>query len=1091
MAKGKVDNAGEIITDKKMGYFVNSTIQSVPGRDAEGNPTGSDVERYTGFNIVTSGVTGGTVAGVIYAGTVNNVTVTETLNVYGGGTYIEQNPMYDDDGYLLDSATHATTYRRDFNANVTNVTVSENGVLNIMAGVTEADEVLSAGVVDGITNSGTLNVSGGLAKNVIVTSDAAATTVTGGVLSGAMVDAGAELTVNGSGSANDVTLAGRTLLDPIGGILQGDGHATEVTVNAGAKVLNEGTGLDITQLSGAAEGVEINSGYLIDGRDIVMSGTATVSGGGTVSNTILSSGTIHVISGGNMSGVSLFAIQYDANTWGTGLLDVGTLGSASNVTIYNGAVASVGGGFRTPDLSLGDAGYISSANVSAGGILTGSGAMENIKLHSGGYINGQTGDAISDLEYRNVEFEFTHLGATPGTVGSMYDGYLVGTAKDLLMSGNLFASATTAVVSNTELVGNEETTSLTILQGGAQNVSAGANTYIYLNDGTTGTDLIISSGAILDARHDVILNGIDVEAGGIYRITVAANTVISNFSSKGSAILGTDVAALQGTYIGATIADGNTLAVDEGGVLTDVTVGAGGYLEVRSSFNAGLVNGTITVSQGGFVGSSIDNPSLSSRFFMNRGTNAISIQENANGVTMSAGLIEGSINGAAGTPYEITGYMYVGNSGRVNYLNISSGSIDLYGADHFVIGAFGTEHDNADTIVFSGGVRGIGAVASNVNIRYVYNSDRGEIHENRITVYAGAELHNAVINYVDPDETYVDYNEFSAASIQLYGGYATNITVNNAGTLFVYNGQNLRRELDADFDGVDESYAPETEEWTVHSAGLDANGNIIWNVTYSATFYDPSYYTLSRTFTSFAQMGNIGLVNGVTVNSGGLLRVEDDGMALNVSATYGGGIEIGNGWASGLYVGNEARLSVSAGASAYQITIDEAQAERLGGHAEIYGHVTSTTIEGRGADMIVGAGGSAYHTLVHSEGVLTVAESGYAENVIFSGGQREDGSYFGGGRADVFGVMNSVHVHSDGFVNVNGTAAYVSETYLYKDGVMHVSRGTADVIHLSGGELSLLDSGNTISRWFPPVQNSMSLAAVMPIRHRSIPAVPQ
>ena len=55
MAKGKVDNAGEIITDKKMGYFVNSTIQSVPGRDAEGNPTGSDVERYTGFNMLPVG----------------------------------------------------------------------------------------------------------------------------------------------------------------------------------------------------------------------------------------------------------------------------------------------------------------------------------------------------------------------------------------------------------------------------------------------------------------------------------------------------------------------------------------------------------------------------------------------------------------------------------------------------------------------------------------------------------------------------------------------------------------------------------------------------------------------------------------------------------------------------------------------------------------------------------------------------------------------------------------------------------------------------------------------------------------------------
>ena len=1094
MAKGKVDKAGEIITDTKMGYFVDSTTQFVPGRDDEGNPTGSDVERYTGFNIVTSGVTGGTVAGNIFAGTVNSVTVSDTLNVYGGGTYIEQNTIFDQTtGSAI--ANTESVYSSNFNALVTDVTVN-GGTLNIMSGVTTADdEVLSAGAVTNIIlQDGTVNVSSGaLASNATlsggVMSVGAGGSATNATLNGGVMDVGA------GGSATNVEIKTN------GGHLTGDGVITNVTMN---RALSGGMGnytyasaFDFIHINRNTSAIlNFSGGMITSGAYLHLIGLATV-GGGANSNdklhyAIVSGGTLNVQNNGIVEGIGVSAIQTGASSWESGTLHVQS-GTASNVSVGSHAVLDVD--FNVNGITF--AAVADNVTISSGGTLTGLGRATNVTMQSGAMAEFQVSanqvGANSRYESTSSSYLMTHIGSNQGTL-NVLGGYVIGSANDLHFSGTLHAihlvlssggstyDLSSGVVTDTtvDAVSSGGSARLVIASGGTgTKVTAQSYGVLQVSSGGYINGATVSANALVDIHVGGSAGTVIVDNGGNYRVIIGQGTVIADLTSNGSNVLTSVTSALSSRF--QITGAGNVIGVGYGGTAVDVTVGDGATLEVNGkdglnehyiagndSTSGGTVTGNITISSGGSVsgswirhaqykneqvsGSSVsllDYYQMASAGFTNVGTTDIVISANSGTPAMSAGQVTGIISGGTsgdiGTA-AISGTMYVAPGGEISNIRYSAGTIVL--------------RDESPSLKGTNELDSFTSVTSATNITLDYSTEGTGA---TMLVDRGAVLNGGRINYFDPSAIGTPFHQFLTATIRV-NGYASDIDVYNNGRLVVTNSYVP--------SGYDPAYL--TADWSAQL--INGQFYAVYNAVYNKEGQVPEYsaWTSSLTFGDFDTAGNMkfAVVSGVTVYSAGVLTAMDDTFVLGAVLSSGGsGTVLSGAWMSGATIFNEGRLSVQAGGSAYDIDVSAGQGAGLGGHLNVDGNVTSTILRGLGADMYVNDGGVATSNLVHSEARIIVNSGGQLVDTLISGGSRQDPEnpsahiYFGGGTVNLNGgSATSTWIYEGGVLNMRASGAYASETTLSAGGEMNVAEGIAEVIHLSaGGTLNLYDQGTTIS----------------------------
>ena len=1095
MAKGKVDNAGEIITDKKMGYFVSSQFSNtIPELDENGNPKYDEnsspvyvdpTKAYTGFDIVTSGVTGSAVAGDIFAGTVNSVTVTDILNVYGGGTYSETNTFYKSDG-----TTETVTRTSEFDAEIENVTVN-GGTLILMAGETAPDETLYAGSATHIIlQDGAVSVGvGALATNA---------TLNGGVME-----------VGAGGSANIVKITTN------GGHLTGDGVITKVTMN---RALSDGTGnytyasafdfIHINRITSAI--LNFSGGMITSGENLHLIGSATVGGGADnthkLYNAIVSGGTLNVQNNGIVEDIGVFAIQTGASSWESGTLHVQS-GTASNVSVGSHAVLDVD--FNVNGMTF--AAVADTVTISSGGTLTGLGRATNVTMSTGAMAEFQVSanqiGANSRYESTYNNYLMTHIGNNAGTL-NVLGGYVIGTANNLHFSGTLHAIRLEAEDNNGNVV-------FTIGTGIVQNttvdaVSSGGSARLVIASGGTGTNvtaqnygvLQVSSGGYINvatvnanALVDIHVGGsagtVNVDNGGNYRVIIGQGTEITDLNSNGADVLTNVTSEFTGT-VDITGA-GNVIGVGYGGTAENVTVGSGATLEVNGKdglnehyigstgdyAGGGTVTGNITISSGGLVSGSwirhaeynyeqvsgnlvsslLDYYQMASAGFTNVGTSDIVISANGGTPAMSAGQVTGIITGGTYLDAEgatigtaaISGTMYVAPGGEISNIRYSAGTIVLRdesprlrgsknGLDAFIDG-----YTSATNITLDYSTEGTGAT---------------------MLVDRGAVLNGGRINYFDPSAIGTPFHQFQTATIRV-NGYASDIHVYNSGSLIVTNSYVPSR--------FDPAYL--TDDW---SAQWDSVNNRFVAV-YSAVYERPdlvvpeySAWTSSLNFGDFDTAGNMkfAVVSGVTVYSAGVLTAMDDTFVLSAVLSSGGRGTVQSGaWMSGATIFNEGLLSVQSGGSAYGIDVSAGQGAGLGGRLDVDGNVTSTILRGLGADMYVNDGGVATSNLVHSEARIIVNSGGQLVDTLISGGSRPDPEnpsayiYFGGGTVILDGgSATSTWIYEGGVLNMQTSGAYASETTLSAGGEMNVAEGIAEVIHLSaGGTLNLYNQGTTIS----------------------------
>ncbi|QDT73430.1 beta strand repeat-containing protein [Lacipirellula limnantheis] len=454
--------------------------------------------------------------------------------VTNAGTLLwQQGPIYAGDGTttstghtftntgLVDLQGDGTSFAQNYAGSVAN---AAGGTLRRSVGTGLATITLpveNQGTIE--ARSGTLSLSGGL-----VNIDVPTATLAGAAYRA--IDSGGGATFSVPGVPGITTIAAGTTVE-----LSGAGAAMQfgatplqasLATNIGTLQIRNGHAFTMTQAlnnTGAVElgGVGLNDGSLTSGGAIVNAAGATISGHGTINNTVLNSGTVLAAGGalavvGPIDGQAGGAVAIDA----AATLDLSAAGGPSDADNlnHNGTGLHLGGNnflvnvdYDNANFGVGNA-FNPRANVTgAGQILAGGGVTQTL---GGSVTNG--GTATATMAFGNV-----HVGTAPTL------NYVI---NNIGVSGPSLRGAVQTTVGGANL------TDPRIVGAGVTSnfgpIAAGANS------GSRAVTFNATSAGPLTAQQMRIVNNFDNVGEQMLQITGAAYRLAAPVHSPEPVILG-------------------------------------------------------------------------------------------------------------------------------------------------------------------------------------------------------------------------------------------------------------------------------------------------------------------------------------------------------------------------------------------------------------------------------------------------------------------------------------------------------------------------------------------------------------------------
>ena len=763
-------NGGKITGSTSDGIYISSTSASALSM-TNGEVVGADDAIQNG-STGTISISGGTVTG--FAGVWNAGGGTVSIS---GGTFSATNASY---GALYNSKT-ATVTGGTFTgkgyginnasggtANISGVSITAEGTGIINAATLSITSTASGKTTGTITNTGSLNISGGTTG--AITNNSGGTVYISRGTTGAIT--------NNSTSTRSMSLAGTSYTVTIGISSNSSGGTTVVSVNntvAGTIVIKGYSSTYKATISGTVTNSHASGTVTVYGNGVISgattnAGTLNVEGGTT--GEITNTGTTNVKSG------STFAIT------NSGTVNVSN-GSASGIT--NSGTVNVTGG--TVDAPQGITSSGGSVNIS-GGKVQGSHGISS----SGGSVSISSGTVKGTASGGDGVYltSTSTLTVTGGTITGSDSGIQSAGTGAINISGSPSMSGVVGIwnaggasltISGGTFTGNSSyggayTTSGGTITGGTY---AGQGYGIRITAGTTsisGVTISATGTGIINAGTlDLSATVTDVNNSGTGTVEVKGGETgaIANTSTSESAIKisGGEVASLNtsagtsvlsGGKITGTVTNSATFNVNSGTV-SGTTTNENAFNVMGGSVGAITNKGTVNI-YGGSTGAITNNGTLSVYnatvgAITNTGTTNINAtQSQTSTITNNSGLL----NISGGT----TGAITNNGTGTVYITGGITGAITNNSNGRRIMNLAGTEYEA--TIGISSNSTGATTVSS------INNTVAGTI-----VIKGYSSTYKATISGTVT-------NSHASGTVTVYGNGVVSGTTTNAGTLNVSGG---------------------------------------------------------------------------------------------------------------------------------------------------------------------------------------------------------------------------------------------------------------------------------------------------------------
>lgn len=610
------------------------------------------------------------------------------------------------------------------------------------------------------------------------------------------------------------------------------------------------------------------------------------------------------------------------------------------------------------------------------------------------------------------------------------------------------------VVSSGQTISSGE--SITVQSGGEiTNTQVNDGGFVTVNSGGTAVNTTLTS-----ATAELLLSS-GATATGITLVNGAGATLLGNVDGltvvgAGPSQHGAYVAG--GTTTDVTVSSGGWVYVDEGAVISGVSILSGGNTDVDNDGTT-TMGGTalnVTIEAGGTqhllgreaVGSGVTVQSGGSYIL---GDNWIS----------TAGLTTTEVGGTNYAASVDAGGYYVISSGGtgINDTGISGGVV-LVSSGGTEIGTSGTQSgitvDGGYYVISSGAT----AVGATLNAGDVTNSGgtisglavnggtawiSGGVATN-VTVSGGGAQLNVISGYVSG--LTLEDNGDSTMS-----GTVSNVTINNGvgyvtgGTVSdvtITNGGGLSLQFGSATDitvgpgGTDQTYnygvagIAEVTSVTVESGGLQQLFQVQAGdsaVAKDVTVQSGGTYLVGDV-TADNRVFQGGTSYDTTVNSGGLYEISGGGTGINDAGISGGVVVVGSG-------GTEIGLSgVQTG-----IMVESGGSYALGGSAVAAGGVTEySAIVSSGGQYVISTGGTGFNDTGVSGGFVDVGS--------------------GGTEIGTFGTQTGILVGGGTYIMSQGVTAVGAAV---NSGTIINNGGTSDYATIGSGGVEIVNSGGVVS----------------------------
>ncbi len=570
------------------------TLELIGGASAIGPKisAGGTLEIGYGYSVSGETVSGGVTLEVASGGTASATTVGSggTLELLGGATAI---------GVTILSPTYPT-----------------HNTLEIGPGYTLGGYAVSAGTLEVL--------SGGTISGTIIDSAGNAIVASGGTAVGTQVSGGEE---DAFSILSGGTASGTTITD-LGSDLVGQG-AVEVgaTVNLFASQEVDGVAVSTTLENSSEQ--QVNTTPLLNGSTVtgtaigttVGSGCTEVDLGTTVSTTVSNGGLEQVgfvagsesyigtasgtiIDSGGTETVSSGSLDISATIDGTEIVSSG--GTASAAIIGSGGMEIISAGAADEFSSIGGGeqkvyGIATADTVDSG--------AQVVELGGTASVTWLDNSGVEIVSSGGVD-ESTSIDGGEQDVYGTASGVTIWAGSQVVEAGGVASGTTVNSGGTLELLSGATMVGTTVSAGGTLEigsgyvisdyfVSSGATLEIASGGAASGTTL--SSGGTLELLGGTTTNGVAISAGDYFE--VGSGYMLSGYGVAAGIVL--EVAS-GGTASSATVETGGAQYVYSGGIAASTTIDSGGYLFIASggaANGATISGGTLEVASGGSLGS--------------------------------------------------------------------------------------------------------------------------------------------------------------------------------------------------------------------------------------------------------------------------------------------------------------------------------------------------------------------------------------------------------------------------------------------------------------------------------------------------------
>jgi hypothetical protein len=773
---------------------------------------------------------GGAVTNNGTLGASNGGTLALQSNITNGGTISAGNTgVVEQDGVTISGGLISTTGSGVLRANSSGGNYLDN---TTVAGTVDLSTIANARerITDGLTLNGNINIANGGILSLDSNGSTGNTQVVSGTGSINLNDAGALLSVEGTGNT---TLGAGITVHGQGSIGQASYSSGNNTLTSNGLISADVHGGTLSLNAPASGGSFINNGTLqaINGGTLVLStnitanpGSQIVSGTGStvIQNGVAINGSFSSSGGGLFTATSsggniLNNVQFSGN------LDASSIANAreriGNGLTLNGAVNIGNGGIVSLDSTLGASNSIggtatfnlndSSAQLSvegSGSTTLGAGVTVRGQGTFGGALFSSGNNALTNNGLVSADVQGATLNvATPANGGTFTNNGTLQAINGatLLLSTSILANAGSQILAGN---GSQVVQSGVTLDGALNTTGTGVITVTsnggnYLNGATlTGT---LDATSIQNSRERVVngltLNGaVNIGNGGILSLdagattgnaqTIAGNASINmndasatvSIEGTGTTMLGSGVVIHgEGNLGQADYSSGNNTLINNGRISADIS---GGMLTIYTPGNGGILNNLALVDarNGGTLNLSTNVANAGGTINAQAGSTVLQ-----NGVTISGGTVSTATTGA---------FAVTNNGNNVLSGVTVSGNVDMSSAQNSRERIFNGLTLDGVVNIANGGVLSLDAGATNGNAQTI--SGTGSLNMNdpgawvsiegtgTTTIGSGVTIHGegnlGQANYSSGNNTLINNGLISA---DIAGGTLTINTPANGGIL--------------------------------------------------------------------------------------------------------------------------------------------------------------------------------------------------------------------------------------------------------------------------------------------------------------------